>query len=73
MARRGVLRADVCIVSASLLFLLLSCLLLCVLLGVTIAPVSREEGSLTVLCSIFELEQQRLFAIFCITKTMVSR
>ena len=41
--------------------------------GVTIAPLSREEGSLTALCSIFELEQQRLFAIFCIIKTMVSR
>ena len=31
--------------------------------GVTIAPLRREEGSLTALCSIFELEQQRLFAI----------
>ena len=41
--------------------------------GVTIVPLGRVEGSLTALCSIFELEQQRLFAIFCITKTMVSR
>ena len=41
--------------------------------GVTIAPLGREEGSLTVLCSIFKLNQQRLFVIFCITKTMVSR
>ena len=62
-AKGGVLRADVCIVSTCSLFALRVRLRLCVFVGVTIAPLGGEAGSLAALCSTFVLEQQRPFAV----------